>query len=53
MQYTIATVCVLSLLAASYAVGPHLSPSFSYQGTAVSTVTDGASVTTLLTHTYM
>ena len=46
MLHTIATICILSLLSASYALGSQLSPSFSYQGTAVTTVTSGASATT-------
>ena len=50
MEHLIAAAfCILALVAGSHAQGPNLSPSFSFEGSAVSTITSGP---TDLTFTY-
>ena len=47
MRQTVsALLCILAIITGTNALGPQLSPSFSFQGTAVLTQTTGATVTT-------
>ena len=47
MRQTVsALLCILAMITGTNALGPQLSPSFSFQGTAVSTQTIGTTVTT-------